>query len=102
MLYDLMNHSLICFIMMAEALFDKNLVRNITQIVKHPVSVMIWCCISWYSIGRLYICKKVVNQDEYLRILQTHLLLSINNQANKFGDFDTHNAIFQDDSAPYH
>ena len=70
--------------------------------VKHPVSVMIWGCINWYSIGRLYICEKAVNQDEYLRILQTRLLPSINDKANKFGDFDAHNAIFQDDSAPCH
>ena len=44
----------------------------------------------------------MINWDKYLRILQTYLLPSINDKANKFGDFDAHNAIFQDNSAPCH
>ena len=69
--------------------------------VKHPDGVMIWGCFSWFGVGRLFICEKMVNQDEYLTILRTRLLPSMADLEENFG-VDRDSIVFQDDSAPAH
>lgn len=68
---------------------------------KHPTSVMVWSCFSWHGVGRFYLCERTVNQDEYLKILQTRAIPSIMDMAATSGLL-TENIIFQDDNAPCH
>jgi hypothetical protein len=70
----------------------------IAPTVKHPESVMIWGCFSFFGPGRLYVVPKgtTVNSARYLEILETRMLPSASN-LYPAGDF-----IFQDDGAPCH
>lgn len=70
----------------------------ITPTVKHPESVMIWGCFSFYGPGRLYVVPKgtTVNSVRYLEILNTRMMPSAS-AMYPTGDF-----IFQDDGAPCH
>ena len=69
--------------------------------VKHPAGIMIWGCFSWYGTGRIYLCEKMVNAEEYLKILDTRLIPSIKDQIETF-NLNPEDVIFQDDSAPCH
>ena len=83
--------------------FIDDLMKNSAQIVcnavKHPTAAMIWGCFSWYVLRRMYICEKLVNQTEDIRILETHDLPSIHDLTEEFG---LESITFQDDSAPVH
>ena len=66
--------------------------------VKHPESVMVWGCFSYYGSGRLSIIPKgtTVNSQRYLEILQNSMLPSVRDL------FKGQEYIFQDDGAPCH
>lgn len=57
----------------------------IERTTKHPSSVMIWSCFSWYGVGRFFVCEKTVNQDLYLDILQTRAIPSMRDFSSKSG-----------------
>lgn len=65
--------------------------------VKHPLSQMVWGCITSEGVGRLHFVNGTVNQNAYIDILELSLRGTISDQ---FGD--TRSVIFQDDSAPCH
>ena len=69
--------------------------------VKHPAGIMIWECFSWYGTGQIYLCEKMVNAEEYLKILDTCLIPSIKDQIETV-NLNPEDIIFQDDSAPCH
>lgn len=69
--------------------------------VKFPAFVMLWACFSWYGIGRVHVCEGMVNQVQYLNILETRLLPTIRDFQEK-NQLDPAHVIFQDDSAPVH
>jgi hypothetical protein len=70
----------------------------IAPTVKHPESVMIWGCFSFYGPGRLYVIPKgtTVNSARYKEILETRMLPSA------IGMYPDGDFIFQDDGAPCH
>ena len=45
---------------------------------KHPLKVMIWGCFNRKGPGRIYVCKGNMNSDQYLTVMETKLLPSIN------------------------
>lgn len=70
----------------------------VVRTVKHPESVMVWGCFSYYGPGRLSIIPKgtTVNAQRYLQILQNSMLPSARDL------FQGQEYIFQDDGAPCH
>lgn len=69
--------------------------------VKHPASVMVWGCFSWYAVGRLHICEGMVNQQQYLHIIEDCLLPTMQDLEQDVG-LDQSEMVFQQDSAPAH
>lgn len=68
---------------------------NVT--VKHPLSVMIWGCMSWHGVGRIQVLSGTINANRYIQeILEPKLLASA---SQLFGSRDF---IFQQDGAPCH
>lgn len=68
----------------------------IRKTVKHPVSVMIWSCISSKGMGRLYVVEGTMRQDQYRRVLETKLIPQL---TDWFGNGPK---IFMHDGAPCH
>lgn len=69
-----------------------------TATMKHPQSVMIWGCMSWYGIGRMQVINGIINADKYIaEVLEPKLAASIRDLADEGKDF-----IFQQDGAPCH
>lgn len=66
--------------------------------VKYPFSVMVWSCICYHGVGRLFILEKGerFNSDLYKKILEDRLLRSAT-EWYPDGDY-----MFQDDGAPCH
>jgi transposase len=76
----------------------------LTPTMKHPVSVMMWGCMTATGVGRLHVCNGIINGAKYIEILQTKMLSSARalfdpNVANPrlVPDF-----TFQQDNAPCH
>lgn len=68
--------------------------------MKHPVSVMVWGCMSASGVGRLTVCDGIVNGVKYIEILQTKMLPSAR---SLFGNQQLGpNFTFQQDNAPCH
>ncbi len=44
--------------------------------VQKPASLMVWGCISAYSMGSLHVLEGTVNADRYIKVLEQHMLLS--------------------------
>ena len=66
--------------------------------MKHPLSVMVWGCMSRDSVGRLQVLSGTVNADKYIKeVLEPKLLPSAR---DIFGDREPF--IFQQDGAPCH
>lgn len=65
--------------------------------VKHPASVMVWGCFSYFGIGKMNFIEGPVNAEKYKKILEESLIPSMNSHLTHCRDF-----IFQDDSAPCH
>lgn len=57
-----------------------------TKTVKHPDSVMVWGCFSYYGVGSLVVLPKniKVNQGVYLEILCDHLPDSLRKLRHEF------------------
>ena len=66
--------------------------------VKHPQSVMVWGCFSWYGIGHLHLIEQTMQAESYVKVLQDHLLAIIHDSFNG----DPGACFFQDDSASCH
>ncbi len=49
----------------------------VEQRVKHPISIIIWSCISMHGTGCLYIVNATMRQDQYKEVLLTKLLPQI-------------------------
>ena len=64
--------------------------------VKHPTSVMVWSCMSYYGVGRLYIVNGTMNQVQYTRVLETKLLPQLQEW------FSEGTATFMQDGAQCH
>lgn len=67
----------------------------VQQQLKQPVRVMIWSAISAKGLFPLYIVDRVMNADQYLTVLQTQVILTMNEKFNGEG-------IFMHDKAPCH
>jgi len=66
--------------------------------MKHPVSVMVWGCMSRNRVGRLQILEGTVNADKYINsVLEPKLLSSARDIFGEGGSF-----TFQQDGAPCH
>lgn len=69
-----------------------------TATMKHPLSIMVWGCMSRDAVGRLQVLEGTVNADKYIKdVLETKLLPSAR---DIFGDGEPF--IFQQDGAPCH
>ncbi len=44
--------------------------------VQKPASLMVWGCISAYSMGSLYVLKGTMNAEKYIKVLKQHMLPS--------------------------
>lgn len=73
-------------------MYDKKYIRPTT---KFPTTVMVWACISAKGYGRLHICEGNMNSSQYIQVLESKLLSTIQ-------DHGIQNPIFQQDSAPCH
>ncbi len=57
--------------------------------VQKPASLMVWGCISAYSMGSLHVFKGTMNAERYIKVLEQHMLPS-------------RGCVFQQDSAKPH
>jgi len=77
---------------------EANLPECIMPTMKHPVSVMVWGCISRNHVGKLQILEGIVNADKYIsKVLEPKLLSSARDIFGQDVPF-----IFQQDGAPCH
>ena len=72
--------------------YNKAFVRPTT---KHPISVMVWGCISSRGYGRLHICEGNMNSTQYIKVLEEKYLPTVE-------DHQILEPVFQQDSAPCH
>ncbi len=63
--------------------------------VKHPMSVMVWGCMSAAGVGRLKVVEGMMNANKYIEVLTGVMLPSAR-------EMFTGNWTFQDDNAPCH
>jgi transposase len=71
----------------------------LTATMKHPISIMVWACMSRDGVGRLHIVDGTINAKKYQTdILEPKLLPSIED----LFPGRTEECIFQQDSAPCH
>ena len=70
----------------------------LTPTMKHPVTVMIWGCMSWSGIGRIQVVNGMLNATRYIHeVLQPKLLPSVRDIFGDGAEF-----VFQQDGAPCH
>ena len=48
----------------------------LTPTMKHPVSVMIWGCMTATGVGRQHVCQGIINGQKYIEILERKMLSS--------------------------
>ena len=70
--------------------------KYFSQAPKHPISVMIWGCFSYFGVGRIKVVSGTMKSNNYIDVLKEKMLPSAND-IFKGGPY-----IFQDDSAPCH
>ena len=72
--------------------------------MKHPLSIMIWGCISGEGIGRIQVCDGIINARKYIDdILEKKLLQSARDMfGTGTSQLDDVEFIFQQDGAPCH
>ena len=51
--------------------------------VKHDQKIMVWGCFTGHGVGRLYLVEGILEQNQYIRILEHEMLPSAQ---NLFGD----------------
>jgi transposase len=64
--------------------------------VKHDQKIMVWGCFTGHGVGRLYLVEGIMEQNQYIRILEQEMLPSAQ---NLFGD---RYWAFQQDNDPKH
>jgi transposase len=69
---------------------------HILPAVKHSPKIMIWGCFGYKGVGALFFCEQRLNSEEYINVLNTALLPSVDKLC---GDEDW---FFQQDNAPCH
>jgi len=70
----------------------------LTSTMKHPLSVMIWDCMSRKGVGRIQVLEGTVNASRYIKeVLEPKMLPSTRDLFGGCGDY-----IFQQDAAPCH
>jgi transposase len=78
---------------------EENLPQCTTPTMKHPLSIMVWGCMSGEGVGRLQVCNGMINARMYIDdILEKKVLQSA---TDMFGG-DHRDFIFQQDGAPCH
>ena len=70
---------------------------SIQHTIKHPVSQIVWGCISDQGVGGLYFVQGTVNTQVYIGNLEEELFPTIQDHFTS-----VQNVFFQDDSAPCH
>lgn len=69
-----------------------------TPTVKHPLSIMVWGCMSWSHVGRIQVLNGMINADRYINeVLEKKLLQSARDIFGEGRPF-----VFQQDGAPCH
>ena len=95
-----MNQDFVFLMMLLNAAFEtrrKILPNSIKTTVKHGnAGIMVWGIFTATGFGELIRCETSINAKEYIRILETGLLPSI----EKLGI--SQNIIFQQENAPAH
>lgn len=69
----------------------------VIKTVKHPPSVMVWSCISSEGPGPIYFVDKIMNSDQYVRVLNTVFLPYLQSLQCSPTDY-----TFMQDGAPCH
>ena len=69
----------------------------IQHTIKHPMSKIVWGCVSDEGVGGLHFMQGTVNAQVYIGILEEKLLPTIREKYTS-----VQNVTFQDDSAPCH
>ncbi len=64
--------------------------------VQKPASLMVWGCISAYSMGSLHVLEGTMNAERYIKVLEQHMLPS------KRRLFQGRPSVFQQDNAKPH
>ena len=67
-----------------------------TPTIKHDRKINVWGCFSYHGVGDLYMVEGNLEQNQYKKILQRHMLPSARRM------FDGHEWIFQQDNDPKH
>ena len=65
-------------------------------VIRHPVKVMIWSCISVYGTGRVHVVENSMDANQYLRVLSER---AVPQMREWFGSIE---GWFQQDLAPCH
>ena len=66
--------------------------------MKHPLSVMVWGCMTGSSVGRMQVLDGMVNADKYIKeVLQAKVIASARDIFGEGARF-----VFQQDGAPCH
>ena len=65
--------------------------------VKHPASVMMWSCFSYFGTGRCHLVEGNMNSEMYIEKILKH---RVKQQLEEW--FPSRNGIFQQDNAPCH
>jgi len=71
--------------------------RKIQQTVKFGGNIMVWGCMGWNGVGQLAEVEGRMDADQYVSILEDHLLPSMENSG-----ISTQKLIFQQDNDPKH
>ncbi len=64
--------------------------------VQKPASLMVWVCISAYSMGSLHVLEGTMNTERYIKVLEQHMLPS------RWRLFQGRPCVFQQDNAKPH
>lgn len=77
---------------------EDSLPECMTATIKHPLSIMIWGCMSRKAVGRIQVIDGTLNASRYIKeILEPKLLSSACDMFGQVSGF-----IFQQDGAPCH
>jgi len=75
---------------------DKISPTHLKQRVKHPLKVMFWDCFSFYSPGPLVPVIGMMNSEQYIDVLSTHMITELKKV------YSSGKETFQQDLAPCH
>jgi transposase len=81
---------------------EEFLPQCLTPTMKHPVSLMVWGCMSARGVGRLTVCDGIVNGVKYIEILRSKMLPSARSLFDLQPPRTVPDFTFQQDNAPCH